>query len=154
MLVTHDLVDAVAMADQLVVMQAGSVVQRGTPAEVTDQPRSTFIADLVGVTLLHGSVRQNRIAIEGGGELTVQTELQGPLLAIPPASASITREASAEPGPNRWRGTVGGVDLMGTASGSWWRGARRSPQRWRRPRSIRCGWTTVERSRSPSTRAA
>ena len=113
-LVTHDLVDAVAMADQLVVLQSGSVVQRGTPAQVTEQPRSTYVADLVGVTLLRGTVRHGVATVEGGGELTMHTDLAGDvLLVVRPASVSISREAPTEAGPNTWRGTIAAVDLMG-----------------------------------------
>jgi molybdate transport system ATP-binding protein len=113
-LVTHDLADAVAMADELVVLEGGLVVQRGTPAQVADRPRSTYVADLVGVTLLRGIAKSGVVTFEGGGELTVRTELEGPVLVmVRPSAVSITRDAPANPGPNTWRGTAAGIDLMG-----------------------------------------
>lgn len=48
-LVTHDLVEARHLADSLVVMDAGTVLQQGTPATVYRSPRNARVADLVGV---------------------------------------------------------------------------------------------------------
>jgi molybdate transport system ATP-binding protein len=45
-LVTHDLLDAVALSDRMIVIQDGGIVQTGTPAEVTARPRSDYVADL------------------------------------------------------------------------------------------------------------
>lgn len=53
-LVTHDLLDAVALGDRMMVLENGQIVQTGTPAEVTARPRSRYVADLVGVNLLRG----------------------------------------------------------------------------------------------------
>ena len=54
-LVTHDLLDAVALGDRMMVIEDGAIVQTGTPAEVTARPRSTYVADLTGVNLLRGT---------------------------------------------------------------------------------------------------
>ena len=54
LLVTHDPVDAYALADRVVILEGGRVVQTGTLAEVTARPRSRYVADLVGVNLLVG----------------------------------------------------------------------------------------------------
>ena len=54
-LVTHDLLDAVALGDRMVVIENGAIVQTGTPAEGTARPRSRYVADLVGVNLLGGT---------------------------------------------------------------------------------------------------
>src|SRR5262249_13597708 len=45
-LVTHDLVDAVALCARMIVIEHGQIVQSGTPAEVTGRPRSDYVADL------------------------------------------------------------------------------------------------------------
>src|SRR5438309_10233131 len=57
LLVTHDPVEAMAMADRLVVVEQGRVLQSGTPADVTQRPRSRYVADLVGVNLFRGRAR-------------------------------------------------------------------------------------------------
>ena len=59
-LVTHDLLDAVALADRLVVLEEGRIAQSGTVREVSDTPRSRYVADLVGVNLLRGTARVAR----------------------------------------------------------------------------------------------
>ena len=54
LLVTHDPLEAMAMADRLVILEHGRVLQSGTAAEVTQRPRSRYVADLVGVNLFRG----------------------------------------------------------------------------------------------------
>ena len=54
-LVTHDLVDALTLADRIVVIEDGRVTQSGTLSEVTAAPRSTYLTDLLGVNLVHGT---------------------------------------------------------------------------------------------------
>src|SRR5438132_6520295 len=54
LLVTHDPLEAIALADRLIVIEGGRIVQTGTPSEVAERPRSDYVADLVGVNLLRG----------------------------------------------------------------------------------------------------
>ncbi|MPZ25609.1 MAG: ATP-binding cassette domain-containing protein [Micromonosporaceae bacterium] len=46
--VTHDQGEALALADRLVVMRSGQVIQMGTPREVYEDPRTAFVADFLG----------------------------------------------------------------------------------------------------------
>lgn len=46
--VTHDQEEALSISDRIAVMQAGRIAQVGTPAEIYEQPTSTFVADFVG----------------------------------------------------------------------------------------------------------
>jgi ABC-type Fe3+/spermidine/putrescine transport system ATPase subunit len=58
--VTHDQEEALAMSDVVAVMEAGRIVQAGTPWEVYYQPRTRFVADFVGlVTLLEGTLLES-----------------------------------------------------------------------------------------------
>ena len=61
-LVTHDPVDAYALADRVAILDAGRIVQTGTLAEVTAHPRSRYVADLVGVNLVSGIVTDGVLA--------------------------------------------------------------------------------------------
>jgi len=55
--VTHDLEEALAMSDSIVVMRTGVVEQAGTPAEIYDYPRTEFVADFIGsANLVSGEV--------------------------------------------------------------------------------------------------
>jgi iron(III) transport system ATP-binding protein len=55
--VTHDQKEALAVADRLAVMKDGRIAQVGTPAEIYQQPASSFVADFLGQTnLLRGTV--------------------------------------------------------------------------------------------------
>jgi len=46
--VTHDQIEAMTMADEIVVMQGGQIEQIGTPDEIYDRPVNTFVADFIG----------------------------------------------------------------------------------------------------------
>ena len=56
--VTHDQIEALSMCDRVAVMQAGRLVQLGTPFDIYERPRNPFIADFVGRTnTLRGKVK-------------------------------------------------------------------------------------------------
>jgi len=113
-LVTHDLLDAVALGDRMIVIQDGEVVQTGTPAEVTARPRSSYVADLVGVNLLRGTAHGTILDIDGGGKLTCAEPATGPVLAvIAPAAVSVSRQQPEGNRNNIWPGQISAVDLMG-----------------------------------------
>jgi molybdate transport system ATP-binding protein len=113
-LVTHDLLDAVALGDRMVVIQDGGIVQTGTPAEVTARPRSGYVADLVGVNLLRGTANGTVLELDGGGKLTCAEPAAGPLLAvIAPAAVSVSRQRPEGNENNIWPGQISAVDLMG-----------------------------------------
>lgn len=79
--VTHDVVDAMALADRVAILDDGRIVDSGTPAMVLGRPKNQFAASLVGVNLLEG-------VLEAGG--TVLCE-DGRRLRIGPVKASGVR---------------------------------------------------------------
>jgi iron(III) transport system ATP-binding protein len=68
--VTHDQEEALAISDRVIVMTAGTIDQIGTPSEIYDTPRSTFVADFVGAAnlirgrLRHDLAREGLVALE------------------------------------------------------------------------------------------
>ena len=114
LLVTHDPVDAFALADHVVVLEGGRVTQAGPLAEVTARPRSRHVADLVGTNLLPGTAAGTTIRTDGGLEVVVAEPLHGPVLAtIPPTAVALHRHAPEGSPRNRWSGTVADVDRLG-----------------------------------------
>ena len=64
--VTHDLEEALAISDRIIVMRDGVIEQVGTPAEIYDRPRNTFVADFVGsANLIRGRRRPDLEREEG-----------------------------------------------------------------------------------------
>ena len=71
MYVTHDLEEALAISDRIVVMRDGVIEQVGTPAEIYDRPRNTFVADFVGsANLIRGRRRPD---LERDGLVVLET---------------------------------------------------------------------------------
>jgi multiple sugar transport system ATP-binding protein len=67
--VTHDQIEAMTMADKIVVMHDGIVEQIGTPLELYDNPANQFVAGFIGspaMNFLHGTVRVNGSAMFEG----------------------------------------------------------------------------------------
>ncbi|WP_246169601.1 ABC transporter ATP-binding protein [Actinotalea subterranea] len=65
-LVTHDLGDALALADRIVVVEDGRVVQSGEPADLLDRPLTAYVARLLGVNLLHGTAgAEGAVVLDG-----------------------------------------------------------------------------------------
>ena len=59
--VTHDQEEAMTMADTVAVMNAGMIEQLGAPAELYENPRSTFVANFLGQSnLIEGTIRAAR----------------------------------------------------------------------------------------------
>src|SRR5712692_3447548 len=114
-LVTHDPLEAMALADRLVVLEGGRIVQSGTPEEVTARPRSRFTADLAGVNLLRGRGHGDHIELEpGGASLAAPDAGEGDVLAVihPRAVALYTTRPEGTP-RNVWRGRAEDLDMQG-----------------------------------------
>ena len=114
LLVTHDPLEAVALADRLVVIEHGRLVQTGTPAEVTEQPRSQYVADLVGVNLLRGEADHGSVRLAEGSVLAAAAAETGPVFAvIHPRAVALHRQRPDGSPRNVWPGHVGGIELAG-----------------------------------------
>ena len=114
LLVTHDPLEAIALADRLIVIERGRVAQTGTPAEVAERPRSAYVADLVGVNLLRGRAAGDAVELSDGGRLEVVGAGRGDVFAVvPPRSVSLWRSRPDGSPRNVWRGRAAGLDLLG-----------------------------------------
>ena len=114
LLVTHDPLEAMALAGRIVILEDGKLVQSGTPAEVCARPRSPYAADLAGVNLLRGRARGDRIEIEGGGALIASGVPDGNVFAvIHPRAVALHRGAPEGTPRNVWRGRIDAIDHEG-----------------------------------------
>ncbi len=113
-LVTHDPLEAMALADRLVVLEQGSVVQSGTPDEVTSRPRSRFVADLAGVNLLRGHAHGDHVDLAGNASLAAADAGDGDVYAvIHPRAVALYRSRPDGTPRNVWYGQVESADLQG-----------------------------------------
>ncbi|HVM01374.1 MAG TPA: ATP-binding cassette domain-containing protein [Acidimicrobiales bacterium] len=111
LLVTHDAVEARALADRLVVVEDGRVVQSGQPAELTARPRSRYVADLAGVNLFRGRAAGSGVELAGGVVLHAGRPASGPVLAvIHPKAVSLHRRRPHGTPRNVWHGSVDSLD--------------------------------------------
>ncbi|MGH3448192.1 MAG: ABC transporter ATP-binding protein [Nocardioidaceae bacterium] len=107
LLVTHTALDAMVIADRLVVLDDGQIVQAGSPAEVAAQPRTQHVAALVGLNLARGIADRGVVTLPGGGTIVAAERLDGPVFAVfsPVAVSLFTEQPSGSP-RNVWPGTV------------------------------------------------
>lgn len=114
-LVTHDPLDAMVLADHLVVVEDGHVVQEGTPSHIARRPRTDYIAHLVGLNLYRGRAEGHTVRLEGGPAITTTEELTGPaFVAFPPSAVTLHRERpTGSSARNVWRCEVAGLETHG-----------------------------------------
>ncbi len=111
LLVTHDPIDAYALADRVVILDAGRVVQTGTLADVSARPRSRYVAELVGINLLAGEGGDGVITTPGGGRVVAADAVVGPTFAAIQPHAIALHLAQPEGSPrNVWPVVVADVD--------------------------------------------
>jgi len=108
--VTHDPLDAMVLADHLVIIEDGSVVQEGPPAQVARQPRTDYVARLVGLNLYRGTAQDTTVTLDddsGGGRFTIAEPATGPVhAAFPPSAVSIHPDQPGGSPRNSWPVTV------------------------------------------------
>ena len=109
--VTHDQVEAMTLAQRMVVMNAGRIEQIGTPEQVYGQPATTFVAGFIG------SPPMNLLAGVADGQ---QFRLDGVTLALPAAAPrsgelllGVRPEHASAAADGRWPLTVEMVEMLG-----------------------------------------
>jgi molybdate transport system ATP-binding protein len=114
LLVTHDPVDAAVLADRLVVIERGRVVQQGVPQEVARRPRTDYVARLVGLNLLAGRGHGHRVALPGGGSVALADSAFGDVyVAFRPAAVSLFRRRPDGSPRNLWAGHIATLEPHG-----------------------------------------
>lgn len=127
LMVTHDVVDVAVLADRVLLLERGEVVDDGPTRTVLTAPRSAFGAALAGLNLVAGTIVDNAVAgtvvtVRTGTGLLLAGIADTPLVAGGPAAAvfrpaavSVYRSAPGGSPRNHWNATVATVE-PGTAA--------------------------------------
>ncbi|KUJ66333.1 ABC transporter ATP-binding protein/permease [Streptomyces albus subsp. albus] len=118
LIVTHDPVEAVSLADRILVLEDGRVLQDAAPAEVGRHPRSPWVARMLGRNAWPGSTTADGLALAAGGPRLVAADplpagVPG-LAIIPPEAVSLHRDRPAGSPRNNWPGTVREITALGS----------------------------------------
>jgi ABC-type sulfate/molybdate transport systems ATPase subunit len=109
LLVTHDFSEAAQLGDRVGVIDAGRVVQEGTPSELAAAPRSAFVADFTGAVVLTGTARSapdglTVVELDGGGQVTSIDVAAGPVaVSVYPWEIAIEPAGEARHGSSQNR---------------------------------------------------
>ena len=115
-LVTHDPLDAMMLADRLVIVEDGRVVQTGDAAAITTRPQTDYVARLVGLNLYRGRSLGTTVLLPGEFALTTATSQEGDVfVAFPPAAVALYAQQPTGSPRNTWRATVASVSRHGDA---------------------------------------
>ncbi|AWZ08997.1 ABC transporter permease [Streptomyces sp. ICC4] len=117
LIVTHDPVEAVSLADRVLVLADGRTLQDAPPSEVTRHPRSPWVARMLGRNAWSGTASADGLALAGGGRLVVAEVLpEGAraLAIIAPEAVSVHRERPGGSPRNVWPGTVREITSVGS----------------------------------------
>jgi molybdate transport system ATP-binding protein len=114
LLVTHDPLDAVVLAERLLIMEHGRIVQEGTMKELRTHPRSFYVADLVGINLYRGTARGDCVDLDVGGRMIVPNAGLGAVFAVVhPRAVAVHRKRPEGSPRNVWSGRITALETEG-----------------------------------------
>ncbi len=103
--VTHDQSEALAVSDQVIVLNAGHIAQAGTPQQLYEQPNSAFVAAFMGEAMLFdaqltadGSVRLGPLSLPGLRPSAARSAARSAAPSAAPSSAPSSVPSAANPG--------------------------------------------------------
>ncbi len=121
-LIAHDPLDALTLADRVTLMEAGRMTQSGTPDEIRTAPRSAYAADLVGVNLFIGTLQPlddgAATLLTGDGTITVApdrpvTPGAAAIASLKPADVSLHAAEPEGSARNLFRGAIAEIAREG-----------------------------------------
>lgn len=114
LLVTHDPLDALVLADRLVIVEDGGVVQEGDAATITARPRTDYVARLVGLNLYRGHATGHTVKVSDCFTLTTTDRLDGDaFVAFAPAAVALHPHQPDGSPRNTWPATITGIQRHG-----------------------------------------
>jgi len=114
-LVTHDPLDALSLADRLVFIEAGGLVQEGSPQEVIARPRDAYVARVVGLNFLRGQrVSDEQVVVAGTTVVAAGVPAGSAVcVTIPPSAVALYQDRPHGSPRNTWPVTVIDIQLIG-----------------------------------------
>ncbi|WP_374238114.1 ABC transporter ATP-binding protein [Actinoplanes sp. DH11] len=114
LLVTHDPLDALVLADRLVVVEQGRVVQEGDAATITARPRTDYVARLVGLNLFRGHGEGHTVRLPDGFTLATADPVHGDtFVAFPPAAVALHPTEPTGSPRNTWPAVLADIQRHG-----------------------------------------
>ncbi len=105
--VTHTALDAMVLADRLLVVDDGRIIQSGAPTAIAARPRTQHVAALVGLNLVRGVAAGGVVTLPAGATLVAADRASGPVFAsFSPSSVSLYVDQPTGSPRNVWPGTV------------------------------------------------
>jgi molybdate transport system ATP-binding protein len=120
-LVTHDFAEAAALGDRVAIVDAGRLLQEGSPSDLAAAPQSAFVADFTGAVVLTGTAHGapdglTHVELDGGGTVTSTDRASGPVaVSVYPWEIAIEPAGEAPHGStqNRLAAEVLSVTVVG-----------------------------------------
>jgi molybdate transport system ATP-binding protein len=116
-IVSHDMLDALVLADRVIVMENGRIVESGPTRQVFERPRTRFAAGLAGLTLLTGVKTVDGLTTSGGVDIRVaETDLPSgtaAAVALRPSVVTVSRERPRHPSLNVIEGRITDLEPRG-----------------------------------------
>ena len=119
LLVTHDFAEAAALGDEVGIVDAGRIVQRGSASDLAAAPASSFVADFTGAVVLTGVARAaagglTAVDLEGGGTVTSTDAATGPVaVSVYPWEIALEPAAGETTAQNRLPARIATVTVVG-----------------------------------------
>ena len=115
LVVTHDPVDASTLADRVVILEHGRIVQQGVMSEIAMHPRSNYVAELVGLNLFRGTASDGVVILDQGGEVVIADHgARGNVcVVLHPRAVSLLLGEMQGSARNRWPGRIAELDNLG-----------------------------------------
>ncbi|SBW01222.1 sn-glycerol-3-phosphate import ATP-binding protein UgpC [uncultured delta proteobacterium] len=117
--VTHDQTEAMSMADTIILMQGGHIVQNDAPARLYSRPATTFAAGFIGtppMNLMAVAARDGKVIVRGSEDCCVPRVSSADFtLGIRPEDITI-RPSGITPSDGAWKATVVSMEYLGADS--------------------------------------
>ena len=114
-LVTHDPLDVLMLADHVAILDQGRITQAGSLAEVTTHPRTRYVADLIGTNLLRGSADGATVRCDEAVVAVADYVAPGDtFLTIPPSAITLHLVRPEGSARNVWPVAITAIDPLGS----------------------------------------